>query len=55
MDAKKGVEELILEHCYKHIGNRFCNLTLLLVALSVHARKIYVRDVFLAFSNLFAN
>lgn len=51
MDAKKGVEELISEHCYKHLGNRFCNLTLRLVAVSVRATKIYVRDVSLALSN----
>jgi len=53
MDARKGVEEVILGHCYTHLGNRFCNLTLQLVALSVRATKIYWGGVFLALSGKF--
>jgi hypothetical protein len=51
MDARKGGEELVLEHCYTHLGNRFCNLTLQLVALSDRATKVNRRGVFRALSD----
>ena len=51
VDAKKGFEELLLEHGYTHLENRFCNLTLQLVALNDHATKVYRRGVLLALSD----